>query len=204
MPNQIDRKIEVILFDYGGVLAEEGFREGLKAIGRNHGLSPDAFFETARAAVYDSGYVLGTAGEPEYWALVRLRTGISARDEELREEIFSRFVLRPWMLDIVRRLRNRGYRVGILSDQTDWLDRLDQRDDFFKEFDCVYNSYYLRMGKKDPRIFSYVVEELGVPASKVLFIDDHPGNVQRARSQGLQTILYRDRESFIEELESLG
>jgi putative hydrolase of the HAD superfamily len=154
--------------------------------------------------MYDSGYVLGTASEPEYWALVKLRTGVTAPDHELREEILSRFVLRPWMLEIVRRLRNQGYIVGILSDQTDWLDQLDQRDDFFKEFNHVFNSYHLGMSKRGARVFSYVVEELGVPASKVLFIDDHDGNLERARSQGLRAILYRDREAFVSELQSLG
>jgi putative hydrolase of the HAD superfamily len=36
--------IKAVLFDFGGVLAEEGFREGLKAIGVKNGLDPDDFF----------------------------------------------------------------------------------------------------------------------------------------------------------------
>ncbi len=33
--------IKAVLFDFGGVLAEEGFREGLKSIGRKNGLDPE-------------------------------------------------------------------------------------------------------------------------------------------------------------------
>ena len=36
---------EVILFDFGGVLAEEGFRNGLMALGRLNGLDPNTFME---------------------------------------------------------------------------------------------------------------------------------------------------------------
>jgi len=204
LPGESYPEIKVILFDYGGVLAEEGFREGLMAIGSSHGLSPDDFFETARTAVYDSGYVVGTAGESDYWALVRVQTGISTPDQALREEILNRFVLRPWMLEIAQHLRNQGCSVGILSDQTDWLDELDRRDHFFEKFDYIFNSYHMGIGKRDPRVFSLVVEQLEVPASNVLFIDDNEGNVERARSQGLTAIFYQDRDSFLGELQSLG
>jgi putative hydrolase of the HAD superfamily len=38
--------IKVVFFDFGGVLAEEGFREGLLAIARHHGLDPQEFLKT--------------------------------------------------------------------------------------------------------------------------------------------------------------
>ncbi len=89
----ITHNIKAVLFDFGGVLSEEGFREGLMAIGRAARFSPEAFFETAAAAVYDSGYVLGKADESAYWAMVRERTGIKGSDKEFRREILERFQL---------------------------------------------------------------------------------------------------------------
>jgi len=196
--------IEAVAFDFGGVLAEEGFREGLLAIARLNGLDEQQFFEIATAAVYTTGYVTGKADEHSFWQALRDRTGISGRDEELREEILKRFILRPWILRIVRELRSRGYVVAILSDQTQWLDDLDRQHHFFKEFDRVFNSYHSGKGKKDPSLFRDVAAELGIPPSKVLFIDDNPGNVERARSQGLRTIHYKNRESFEEEIRKFG
>lgn len=203
MNDKATAKIQAVLFDYGGVLAEEGFREGLMAIAEANGLSPAQFFETATEAVYDTGYLTGRAQESDYWEALRHRAGIKGTDGALRREILTRFVLRPWMLDLVRRFRGNGKTVAILSDQTDWLDELDRRDDFLKEFDLVFNSYYIGMGKRDPSVFTYVVERLGVPASGVLFIDDNQGHIQRAAARGLQTILYRDRESFMDEIARL-
>jgi HAD superfamily hydrolase (TIGR01509 family) len=200
----ITHNIKAVLFDFGGVLSEEGFREGLTAIGRAARLSPEAFFETAAAAVYDSEYVLGKADEGAYWGMVRQRTGIKGSDAQFRREILERFRLRPWMLEIVRRLRDRGYIVGILSDQSQWLDELDERDDFFKEFHEIFNSYHLGKGKKDPSLFPEIAAKLGVKGSEILFIDDNEGNVERAGTQGWNTILYRNREDFLEKMTDYG
>ena len=185
-------------------MAEEGFREGLTAIARSNGLSPAVFYKTAVSAVYDSGYIVGNADEHSYWDLMRARTGITQSDGDLRKEIVERFVLRPWMMEIVRGLRDRGYFVGILSDQTQWLDELDERDHFFERFDVVFNSYHLGRGKKDPRVFDNVAERLGVLPAEILFIDDNEGHIERARSKGLRTILFRDNESFMREMQRFG
>jgi putative hydrolase of the HAD superfamily len=196
--------VRVILFDYGGVLAEEGFREGLMAIARSNGLSPKDFFEMATSAVYESGYVVGSSSEQAYWDLMRKRADIRQSDAELRKEILERFTLRPWMLEIVRDLRHEGYLVGILSDQTQWLDELDDRDHFFAEFDVVFNSYHLGRGKRDSGVFDEVAERLEVRPSEVLFIDDNEGHIERARSKGFQTILFRDKESFVREMKGFS
>jgi len=41
--------IEVVLFNFGGVLAEEGFREGLIAIARLNNVDPSVFDDVADA-----------------------------------------------------------------------------------------------------------------------------------------------------------
>jgi len=195
--------VKVVLFDFGGVIAAEGFREGLLAIARSNGLPPEAFFEMAGSLIYESGYVVGRANERSYWDLIRRRSGIGQSDADLRKEILQRFVLRPWMLEIVRAFRRSGYLVGILSDQTQWLDDLDRRDHFFAEFNVVFNSYHLGRGKKDPQVFDDVAKKLGVMPSEIFFIDDNEGNIQRARSRGLQALLFRDKDSFLRELAEL-
>jgi len=187
--------------DFGGVLAEEGFREGLQELARSAGLSEQQFFAVAAETAFESGFVTGAITEPAYWELVRQRTGINGSDSEFRQTILKRFVLRPWMLETVRALRAKGYLVAILSDQTGWLDELDARDGFFQEFDAVFNSYHLGKSKRDPEVFVEVAETLGLPPANMLFVDDNPENVARARGQGLHGIHYQDRERFLQQLE---
>ncbi len=198
-----DPPLRAVLFDYGGVLAEEGFREGLQAIARSQGLDPATVHRAGMEAVYSTGYVLGQGSEADFWQALRQECGLIGEDEALSREILSRFVLRPLMLDTARSLRAEGLTVAILSDQTDWLERLDRRDGFMASFDRVFNSYCLGKGKLDPTLFDDVVGSLGVKAGEALFIDDLPGNVERAAARGLRTLLFRDQASFLDDLQKI-
>jgi putative hydrolase of the HAD superfamily len=195
--------VRAVIFDFGGVIAEEGFKEGVKEIARRHGKNPDAFQRLAMDLVYESGYITGRRREADFWEIMRQRTGITWSDAELRDEILRRFVVRPRMIGAVRSLRMMGYRTALLSDQTDWLDLLDERYGFFREFDRVFNSYYLGKGKRDPTIFDDAVRALDVVARAALFLDDDEDNVRRAAGRGLQAVLFRDEGSFLDGLRHL-
>lgn len=203
--NNADRAttIRAVLFDFGGVLAEEGFRTGLYALARRQGLDPQAVYRAAPGAIYDSGYVMGRGTEDDFWRLLQQRTGLRGEMEAMRQTIAARFVLRPRMLAIARALRHQGYITGILSDQTDWLDRLDAELHFFQYFDRVYNSYHLSKGKRDPSVFDDVARDLRLVPEQVVFVDDNPGNVERARSRGLKTVLFQDEDQFVDDLKTL-
>jgi len=192
-----DFNITTILFDFGGVIAEEGFREGLRAIARKNGLQEAAFIDAAYEIIHASGYLVGKASEHDYWSQVRAQTGIGDDDETLRNECLSRFIIRDWMLALTRTLREHGRRLAILSDQTDWLDLLNQRYDFFRYFDDVFNSFHMGKGKRNPEHFDDVIRTLGIPAREALFIDDDAGNCERARQRGLQAIQYTERSDFM-------
>jgi putative hydrolase of the HAD superfamily len=195
-------KIRVVLFDFGGVLAEEGFRNGLLQLALEQGL-PEDLPEQGMRAVYDSGFVLGRGTAEDFWKLLKARTGLSGDDDALSRRLLDGFVLRPWMLELVWRLRHAGFITGILSDQTDWLDALDARDHFFAAFDHIYNSYYLGRGKRDSATFRQVADDLGLEPAELLFVDDDAGNVERARAAGLYAIQYLDRAGFNAALERL-
>jgi putative hydrolase of the HAD superfamily len=195
--------IRAVIFDFGGVLAEEGFREGLYAIARERGLDPLAFYQAAFEAVYASGYILGQGAEGDFWNQVKQRTGLNGDEDSMRQAILSRFVLRPRMLAIVRALRKKGYITAILSDQSDWLDRLDAQFHFFHLFDKVYNSFHLGKGKRDPSTFDDVVSDLGFAPHETLLVDDDLRNVERARSRGLQTLLFQSEDQCVEDLQAI-
>lgn len=192
--------LKALLFDFGGVLAEEGFREGLKAIGKKNGLDPDRFFTLADALIFESGYLTGRAEETEYWNELRERAGIAGSNEELRDELLKRFVLRPGMIAAVDRLRSRGFLVAMLSDQTNWLDELDRETFLSRHFDKVFNSFKLHKSKRDASIFQDVCRDLGVKTGEALFIDDNINHIQRAEGAGLHTIHFTTFDDFKKQL----
>lgn len=185
-----------VLFDFGGVIAEEGFREGLEAIAKKRGLNPTSFFSAADELIHDDGYVTGRTKEASYWRELKKKTGISGNDGELRREILSRFVLRPVMLRWVTRLQDEGFIVGLLSDQTNWLEELDRQHHFYERFDYIFNSFRMGTSKRDPKIFAFVCKVMALRPHQVLFVDDNEANIIRAAQQGMKTILFTDVADF--------
>lgn len=192
-----------ILFDYGGVLAEEGFHDTLAELSQSAGYPPELLPTLAMDAVYESGYVTGRGTEADFWRLLRHRFSLEQPDNRLSSAILQRFTLRPRMLGLVDRLHQYGYRLAILSDQTDWLDRLEQRDHFFHHFDRVFNSFHLGRGKRDPETFDEVLNHLGVTPRQAIFIDDNPENVRRAQSRELHGVIFSDIDTLLHDLSNL-
>ncbi|MFH0812179.1 MAG: HAD family phosphatase [Pseudomonadota bacterium] len=188
--------VEVAFFDFGGVLAEEGYREGLLSIARLHGLDPLQFLKTAVELTFKEGFVTGRIDEKTFWKILREETGIHGSDEDLRTVVLSSFELRPWMIEWVKKLKSSFVRTAILSDQTTWLEELNEKYDFFPWFERIFNSYYTGMSKRDASVFDYAVAEMGVKPHYALFVDDNLGNIERARQKGLNAIHYQNREDF--------
>lgn len=195
--------INTVLFDFGGVLAEEGFRDGLAAIGRLSGLSEEDVVRMGHELVRKTGYVTGRVVETRWWEALITEAGVRGTAESLRGEILERFRLRPRMLDEAERLRSRGLTVGILSDQTNWLDEIDRQSGLYERFDFVFNSYHMGKSKNDPTLFDDVLRLLNRSGHAVLFVDDHAGHVERARARGWTAMLFQSERDVIRALSLL-
>jgi len=187
--------IRAVVFDFGGVLAEEGFTSGLEKIGRDHGIDGEHARRVGESLVFSSGYVTGQVSEADFWEAFRRELGIEAEDRALRKTILEGFVLRPRMLALARWLKKRGVRVAILSDQTDWLEALDRRNPFLYLFDPVYNSFRTGRTKRDEQAFRDLVADLGLEGPEILFVDDRPTNLARAAKFGIRIVLCGDPEA---------
>ncbi|MFA5072485.1 MAG: HAD family phosphatase [Nitrospirota bacterium] len=188
--------IKAILFDFGGVIAAEGFYEGVRAIGSMQRLDPNAFFLQVEKLIGETGYLTGTASEDTFWNAVRSATGISLNNEHMREEIIKRFVIRPEMIAAVDALKSQGMLVVLLSDQTNWLDEINEDTQIFRHFDAVFNSYHIHKSKRDPSLFREICAILNVMSHETVLIDDNPGHIQRARDEGLEVIQFTTIQDF--------
>lgn len=195
-----DHDIQVVFFDFSGVLAEEGFVQGLKEIGRQHGKEPDAFLREVTEICYNNGYADGRADEHAFWQDVRESTAIATGDADLRREILSRFVIRPWMLQAVSRVRTEATRTALLSDHTNWLDELDAAHGIYRHFDRVFNSFREGMTKRSLDFFRHACDVMQVAPQNALFIDDNPANTGRAQSIGMHAVLYTAYPSLVTDL----
>ena len=187
--------ISTVAFDFGGVLAEDGFLDGLLKLATKWNCNANWLKKTAVETIYNCGYVNGHCDEKTFWKLLSQNSGIRFEANMVREIVINGFILRPDVIEYVQEIRQAGYHVVLLSDHTNWLDELDQRKPFFHLFHRVYSSYHVHYNKREGTIFPYVLADMGVKAQKVVLIDDNLGNIDLAEKMGLIGVHFTEIES---------
>jgi HAD superfamily hydrolase (TIGR01509 family) len=192
-----------VLFDLGGVYYSEGFHDGLFAIAARLDLDQDHFFDAAVGAVFSTGYVTGMVPEKTFWDTLAKNTGVKENLYPLRKLILDSFKPMDGMAELVREVRS-VVPVALLTDQTNWLYDLDQRDDLLFEFDQIVSSYEEGFSKRDPEIFRIACQRLDIFPEEGLFFDDNSDNVDRAREFGLQAVVFEGADAAREVLMEAG
>ncbi|RLA09940.1 MAG: hypothetical protein DRQ54_01085 [Gammaproteobacteria bacterium] len=193
-----------VIFDFDGVIAEQGFRQALAELTPDNNVELTDIAKQGMRALLKSGYVTGQGSEADFWALLSVSTKLVGDSATLRAAVIRCSSLRPQMLALVDQLRSRGVPVALLSDHTDWLDEIAASTGLAGHFDYFYNSYHLQRSKRDPLVFDQVLTLMGRNAEQTLFVDDNPANVERAIDRGLQGIVYQNYAQFSEEMSALG
>ena len=65
-------------------------------------------------------------------------------------------------------------------------------------------SYKVNMIKPDPGIYGYLLDTYDINPSEAVFIDDNSDNIEAAGKFGINTILFKDKETADRELLKLG
>jgi len=106
------------------------------------------------------------------------------------------------MLAAVRTIRERGLRVGALTNN--WVAEGRRPTDGLRaHFDVFVESAVVGLRKPDPRIYELVCRELRVPPSRAAFLDDLGMNLKPARALGMVTIKVDDPDRALRELSAL-
>ncbi|XP_035682708.1 bifunctional epoxide hydrolase 2-like [Branchiostoma floridae] len=110
------------------------------------------------------------------------------------------------MIRAVRNLRKHGVKTCILTNN--WVDDTPGREGraasmlFFRRlFDHVVESCRVGLRKPSPEIFHLTCRRVGVQPQEAVFLDDIGTNLKSARQLGITTILVRDFDKAVRELE---
>ena len=179
-------KLDWVLFDADGVLQgpRDGWREDITAWG---GSRAEEFFLAVAAA--DMSCLTGSDFGAAMGAVLS-QFGIDAPLEGVIDQHFWIEVRQP-MLDAVRAVRDLGLRCGLATNQQNLRGAYMRRSLGFETiFDEQFYSYELGFAKPDAGYFQAIMERINVAPSRVLFIDDHEGNVAGAREIGIHSELF--------------
>ena len=113
--------------------------------------------------------------------------------------------LNPAMLAWIPRIKQAGFRLGILSNMGDGvLDYMRPRFSWLDQFDHLTWSCELGVVKPDPAIYLHTVKKLSVSPDQALFIDNLEKNIVGAEAVGLHAALFRKRRTAAERSSSPG
>lgn len=193
--------IGAVLFDVGGVLSRDMIETKLADLARRHGL-PEAELLRAGLALRERAD-LGRLSDAEYWGQVLRQAGAEPADGDAAIEPYLEPV--PGTLELARRLKARGLRVGILSNDSVQMARARRdRHGFDAVFDPIVISGEIGKVKPAPGVYDHAVQTLGLPPAEVLFIDNREENVQGARARGLRALRFESAAQLERELARLG
>jgi epoxide hydrolase-like predicted phosphatase len=138
--------------------------------------------------------------EAELAKRLRTRDGRPVEAGGLLTRMFAGFRSEPVMVDVLRHARAAGIRTALLSNS--W--GLDYpRQGWDELFDVVVISGEVGMRKPEPGIYLKVAEELGLPPSRCVMVDDLTPNVRGAAEVGMVAVHHTDPDATVAELEAL-
>lgn len=198
---------KAIGFDWGGVLNGKPGKFFGEAVSNEIGVTPEqygvAYFH------HNMKFNSGAIDSQELWTLVVTELGCPNEPELVRRILeISRAAnadnVNEDVLLLVDLLRQKGYKVGLITNNsTDKADLMRQArlDEHFDAFDV---SVETGLVKPDPAAFNHLADELGVKVSELIFIDDTPYSLSTARETGFTPILFDSYEQLVNDLARLG
>jgi putative hydrolase of the HAD superfamily len=206
-------EISAIISDFGGVLttpllgaferfaAESGISleelgKGMAGLTDEHAANPLHELETGRLSERDflaglSRQIGALRGEP-----------VSLSDFGRR--YFAGLAPNEPMIAYLRTLRERGYRMGLCTNNVrEWAPLWRAMLPVQEIFDVVVDSALVGFRKPEPEIYQLTLQQLGVGPGQALFIDDVEVNCLAARELGLSAVWFQDAEQAVAEAEDL-
>jgi len=202
--------IEAVISDFGGVLTSP-LIESFMAFQDETGISMETLGITMQEIAEADGehplYELERGNTTEVDFLERmadqLEHAIGHRPEMHRfsETYFKALRPNEPMIDLMRELRESGYRMALLTNNVrEWEPTWRSMLPVDEIFELVVDSAFVGCRKPEPRIYEITLERLGLSGSECLFIDDVADNCAGARARGLNAVHFRDNEQAIPEI----
>lgn len=124
----------------------------------------------------------------EYY--LELAIAVNRPVDAVKTELANEIAINRPLLDIVDKLRDRGIKTAILSNDGSSLLAYLEEHNISEHFDEVFVSGELGMMKPDSSIYNYVVDNLGIQIDECIFFDDRQINVDGAHRAGMQSELF--------------
>jgi putative hydrolase of the HAD superfamily len=197
---------DALLFDLGGVVIDIDFNRVFARWAASAGCEPALLRERFTQDEPYRRHEIGAIGIADYFASLRASFGIDLTDAQFLEGWNAIFVdevpgIAALLARAAQRLPLYAFTNTNPTHAAYWPVRFP---DAVKSFKKVFISSSIGLRKPEAQAFEFVVREIGAPASRIVFFDDSPHNIEGARACGLQTVLVKSPSDVTAALAALG
>ncbi|OPX26385.1 MAG: hypothetical protein B1H05_02385 [Candidatus Cloacimonas sp. 4484_140] len=143
--------------------------------------------------------------EDDYLKKIITKEKWSCSPDELKRVIRNNFHHIIGEMDELVAELSKKYSLILLSDHAkEWINYIEGYHDFLNHFS--YRKYSFDTGhlKYEIHNFKILLNDLNIPSSSCLFIDDRKENIETAQQCGIKGILFKDQDQLIKELARYG
>lgn len=206
------RGIKAIIFDVGGVLAlgESIIVNGKQRnsvhldVAKKLKISLDQWFDAIDTTYAKS--IEGNLPEDKVSRIIakNLKISVKKLEEIVKKAYKKNFNQNKKLFKKAFELKNKGYLIGVLSDQWYLSKESLMPSKLYKKFDKVVVSCDVGMRKPNPKIYKLILKQLKISPKQAFFIDNQEWNIKPAKKIGIKTILYKNNKQLFKELDKLG
>ena len=147
----------------------------------------------------------GKITEDKFWNQIISRNKWTVKINHFKKAIRDNFAEIEGTREIIEKLKNKGYKLGLLSDHAkEWVDYCNKKFDYHKLFHSTQYSFEVECCKTDKKAFKLILKKLGEIPEDCLFIDDNEKNIKVAKSMGLNRIQFKNSEQLKKELKTFA
>ena len=195
--------LRTVIFDLGGVYFGDGTRIAIETISADYQIEQDVV-EAVLNGKPGKQYRIGKISAEPFWQRAKTFWKIVVLSEKLSRIWCSSYQPNEGVVRLVERLKNAGYELLYLSDNTrERVAYLDEKYSFLQKFDGGIFSYEVKRKKPDPIIYQLVLNRASHPASACVYIDDKPEYLGPAKSLGMQVIAFKSASQLETRLKEL-
>lgn len=201
---------DALIVDFGGVLTTP-LQDSMVAFAVAEGIDVQDLIRAALAAYaggeddlvvrFETGHIEEAEFVEHFAARLEEISGKKVDPEGLVGRLLAGLRLEAEMIELLRRAKAKGYKTALLSNS--WGTTSYPMDLLNEVCDVIVISGEVGLRKPDPEIFTLTLDKLGVAPERSVFVDDHPGHLKTAVELGMKTVLHRDPDSSVAEVEEL-
>ncbi len=200
----MEEKIRAIIWDMGGVLLRTEDQSPRQKIVSRLGITLDELFNVVFFSETGQIAERGEMDEEAHWQAVGRTFKLSENElNDLRADFWAGDRMDQTLIEFIDALRPR-FKTAILSNAWSGArESVTRRFSMLNAFDIIIFSAEVGLVKPDERIYRLILNELEVEPHQAIFIDDTVRNVDGAQRIGIHSILFKNREQVVEELNGL-